>query len=91
MQHNLKCDSVPYQAIVSGAKKCEVRKDDRGFNVHDHLLLIECINGEPTGASALVGVTHIQRGYGLPDGIVVLSILPHYYWLVGDTWPIKFD
>ncbi|MBK5571301.1 DUF3850 domain-containing protein [Ensifer sp. SSB1] len=83
VMHELKCDRGPFQDILSGHKKAEVRRDDRDFRVGDTLNLLETVNTaeemragallEFTGGQALKAITHVQRGYGLPDGIVVLS------------------
>ncbi|WP_216621292.1 DUF3850 domain-containing protein, partial [Cupriavidus necator] len=83
LTHELKCDRGPFQDILSGSKKAEVRRDDRDFRVGDRLNLLETVNtaeqmraGAPleyTGGQDLKRITHVQRGYGLPDGIVVLS------------------
>lgn len=81
--HELKCDPGPFQDILSGCKKSEVRRDDRDFRVGDRLNLLETVSTgaamaagatlEYTGGQDFKTITHIQRGYGLPDGIVVLS------------------
>lgn len=83
VMHELKCDRGPFQDILTGHKKAEVRRDDRDFRVGDTLNLLETVNsaeemraGAPlefTGGQAMKAITHVQRGYGLPDGIVVLS------------------
>ncbi len=76
MNHTLKTDSKPFQAVISGRKNFEFRINDRGFSVGDQLTLKE-INGDKvfTGRSCRVHVTYIlDRGYGLPDGYCVLSI-----------------
>ncbi|WP_454752113.1 DUF3850 domain-containing protein [Cupriavidus necator] len=81
--HPLKSDHGPFQDILSGRKKAEVRRDDRDFRVGDRLNLLETVNtaeqmraGAPleyTGGQDLRVITHVQRGYGLPEGVVVLS------------------
>ncbi|RWR09769.1 DUF3850 domain-containing protein [Paenirhodobacter populi] len=66
--HDLKIDPAPLDALLSGAKTGEVRRDDRGFTVGDTVHLT-CADGR----EAERRITHIQRGYGLPEGICVLS------------------
>jgi hypothetical protein len=73
--HQLKCDPEPFAALYSREKRCEIRKDDRGFQIGDGLIVCEYRAGEYTGARVLAEITHIQRGYGLPDGIVALSVI----------------
>jgi ASC-1-like (ASCH) protein len=73
--HDLKCDYEAFDDIQAGVKKCEVRKDDRGFAVGDTLRLHRQLDGQPTGETLRVFVTHIQRGYGLPVDICVMSII----------------
>lgn len=72
--HVLKCDHEPFTALWDGVKTCEVRKDDRGYAVDDTLKLIEREHGIQTGRCMFARVLHIQRGYGLPDDVVVLSV-----------------
>jgi hypothetical protein len=83
--HELKIDHDPFFAMLNGDKTHEIRRDDRGFKVGDTLFLRETRytaqerieDGRPveyTGRTLTRTVTHIQRGYGLPDGIVVMSL-----------------
>ncbi|MFL7901502.1 ASCH/PUA domain-containing protein [Azospirillum argentinense] len=74
--HELKADPIPFGDVASGRKRCEVRQDDRGYQVGDWLRLREHDRtaGAYSGREIIAEVTHIQRGYGLPDGLVVLSI-----------------
>lgn len=77
MIHELKIKPEYFHDVVRGQKKAELRKDDRGYNVGDVLLLKEFYNGEYTGSWVSVTVTHILRGcpeYGLMDGYCILSI-----------------
>ncbi|QTO00531.1 DUF3850 domain-containing protein [Brucella sp. 458] len=67
-EHTLKIDAQPMEDLLSGAKTGEVRKDDRGFQVGDTVRLT-CADGR----TVYRVISHIQRGYGLPDGICVLS------------------
>lgn len=75
-QHVLKIHHAPLADLLSGAKTAEVRRNDRGFQVGDTVRLME-VNPETlnwTGRPDLVRtISHIQTGYGLPDGLCVLS------------------
>jgi hypothetical protein len=84
--HELKTDHEPFAAVFSGEKTHEIRSAaDRDFKVGDTLVLKETRysademrrDGRPlefTGRTASRIVTHIQRGYGLPFGVVVMSL-----------------
>lgn len=84
--HELKTDSQVFKAVVDGLKTFEIRKDDRGFEVGDHLYLgetehtgEEMSKGAPllyTGYWKEVVVTYILRGpvYGLAEGWVIMGI-----------------
>lgn len=81
--HELKTWPEPFQALVDGRKTFEIRQDDRGgFKVDDVLKLEEYEPpslGDPgvgryTGRWLRRKVTYIARGWGLPDGLVVLAL-----------------
>ncbi|MDR5756980.1 DUF3850 domain-containing protein [Caballeronia sp. LZ035] len=83
--HELKTDHEPFSAILSGEKTHEIRCADRDFKVGDMLRLKETrytaieMSSESrpleyTGRTTERVITHIQSGYGLPDGIVVMSL-----------------
>ena len=76
--HFLKCDPRPYTDLLTGIKSAEVRQNDRLYEAGDVLYLREYVravrDGAYTGRSMIMAVTHVQRGYGLPDGLVVLSV-----------------
>ncbi len=88
MKHTLKCDPKPFAAVISGRKKFEIRRDDRGFNVGDILQLKETRHSaaemlatasacplEYTGRTAQLRVDHILSGHaGLAEGFVVMSV-----------------
>lgn len=82
--HDLKCWPEPFEAIVRGDKRHEVRHDDRGFSLGDFLRLREWnpIKQQYTGRSIDVTVTYIVRGgHGaglerVPEDIAVMSIAP---------------
>ena len=44
--HRLKTDPGPFKAVLEGVKKCELRFNDRGFQVGDTLLLEETKRSE---------------------------------------------
>lgn len=72
--HVLKCDHEPFSAVWDGKKTCEIRKDDRDYQAGDTIKLCERKNGIETGRVAFVTVSHVQRGYGLPEDMCVMSV-----------------
>jgi hypothetical protein len=64
-----------FRDVCAGHKKAESRRADRGFSPRDTVLLNEYdpITGY-TGRSVLVRVTHVQKGFAIPEGYVMLSI-----------------
>jgi hypothetical protein len=72
--HNLKIWPEFFKAILAEIKYSEIRKNDRGFSVGDNIKLREWCNGQYTGRSVLVTITHIQEGFGLEPDYVCLSI-----------------
>lgn len=75
-QHVMKIHPAPLADLLSGAKTAEVRRNDRGFQVGDTVRLME-VNPETGnwtgGADHVRIISHIQTGYGLPEGMCVLS------------------
>jgi hypothetical protein len=78
MTHDLKTWPGPFEALVSGLKRFEIRNDDRGFQVGHMLNLREWDPGTAvySGRWMLFQVTHIERGpnWGLPADVVVMGI-----------------
>lgn len=83
--HILKTWPEPFAAMADGRKKFEYRRDDRGFAVGDILELWEwdpapfCRfqNDPPVGLTdrhLVFNVTYILRGFGVPDGFVVMGL-----------------
>jgi len=78
--HELKCYPGEFEAIDSGRKTCELRRDDCGYMVGHRLLLREF--DSETGYSGrwlFVTVEHIIRAWdraGMEGGYVVMSIKP---------------
>lgn len=71
--HDLKIDKEHLDAILEGRKTCEIRKNDRGYQVGDTLLLTQFPYSE-TGFTDTynVTITHIDT-YAQQDDYVVLS------------------
>lgn len=82
--HELKIDVGAFDAVRRGVKTAEVRWNDRDFKVGDELLLCE---GRQVAAyrddrarfiytsnEIRRSITHVQTGYGLPEGLCVLSL-----------------
>lgn len=95
--HDLKIHEQPFNDLLSGAKTCEVRNNDRGFQVGDTVQLHE-IADTFTGRVMVRKITHVQTGYGLPDGLCVLSYaqLPSQggeavAWLTSDKRHLVFS
>ncbi len=80
MQHELKIWNESFDALLRGKKTAELRKDDRGFDLGDTLLLREYrpVSASYTGRAALFEITHImnQEVFGLKTGYVMLSLRP---------------
>jgi len=78
MEHVLKIAPVWFAAVVTGAKTAEVRRDDRGYEVGDTLILHEWDGTGETGRTCRVLVTHVLRSddvpHLLPPGVAVLSV-----------------
>jgi hypothetical protein len=76
--HELKTWPEHYEAIISGAKRFEARRDDRGYAVGDELHLREWDpTGETyTGRSTYVTVLHklVGGSFGIEPGHCVMSI-----------------
>lgn len=84
IEHALKCDPESFDFLDAGYKTCEIRKDDRGYQM-GHILKFEKTrysaeemeDGEPlqyTGHVIRFRITHIQRGFGIRNGYVALSL-----------------
>lgn len=88
MEHHLKCLSVYYDAVVAGEKTFEIRKDDRGYQKGDTLILHRFTPEELEQLEAgtlwnlravpkhRVKVTYILTGgqHGLEAGHVILAL-----------------
>jgi hypothetical protein len=77
MEHELRCYPEHYDAIDRGDKTCELRLNDRPYQVGDtlHLRRYEPLIPGYTGASLRVLVTHIlSGGVWLNPGYIAMSI-----------------
>ena len=89
--HKLKILPEYFQALASGAKTFECRKDDRNFAVGDELILREWNpdRHEETGWTTHRRVSYIMRGgkFGLQDGYVIMGLAPveDHPYPVGET------
>lgn len=75
MIHELKILPEYFEAVTSGRKQFEIRKNDRDYKVNDLLILREydLQKDEYTGKSYVVKITYITD-YAQRDGYVVLGI-----------------
>ena len=94
--HDLKTWPEPFQEVIEGRKRHEIRVDDREFSVGDLLRLREwkpgfCmpLDGDYTGREITVRVTYKTPSgqWGLPALLCVLSIVPVDGTQIGATYP----
>lgn len=83
--HELKIKEKYFDAIDSGEKTFEYRKNDRGYKEGDLLALNEIDkNGNYTGEAMLVEIIYIFQGEGgeegipLKDNYIIMSIKKCY-------------
>lgn len=77
MIHGLKILPEYFEAVYTGRKTFEIRKNDRGFKVGDIVKLYEYeLNKGFTGRKLTREITYIFEGgqYGLSHGFVCLSL-----------------
>lgn len=75
-KHTLKIWPDFFADVISGAKKYEIRKNDRGFKLGDELILQEWNphTAKFSGRSCVVRVVHITYGSDLPPGVIALGV-----------------
>lgn len=71
--HHLKISPEYFEAVVSGNKRFEIRKNDRNYQKGDILRLNEYQDGQYTGDVHVAEITYITD-YAQQDGYVVLGI-----------------
>ena len=78
MDHDLKIWPEQFDAVISGAKKHEVRVFDRPYREGDGVVLREWDpkTEQYTGRETAFTITHITKpgSWGLPDNVGVFSI-----------------
>ncbi|EGU39425.1 DUF3850 domain-containing protein [Vibrio scophthalmi] len=75
--HELKIQSHYFTEVLAGRKTCEVRFNDRDYQVGDCLNLREIgAKGEYTGQEMNIQISHVLQGgqFGIADGWCVLSL-----------------
>lgn len=76
--HVLKCDPEYFDRLLSGNKRCEIRKNDRNFQYGDRLLIYEYDRATKvkSGRQLEYRITDIVSDFeGLTPGWVALSLL----------------
>lgn len=73
--HHLKCLPEFFDRVIDGSKNFEIRRDDRGFQVGDKLVLEEWdgLNRRYTGAATERTVTYITN-FAQRPGFVVMGM-----------------
>lgn len=71
--HELKILPEYFEAVVSGNKRFEIRKNDRNYKKGDILSLNEYQDGQYTGDVYVAEITYITN-YAQQDGYIVLGI-----------------
>lgn len=73
--HQLRLAGSYYDLVASKTKSFELRKNDRGYRVGDHLELMEFRDGRNTGRMIKAETTYILEDYtGLEDGYCIMAI-----------------
>lgn len=74
--HELKIYKQYFDAILSGKKKFEIRKNDRGFQTGDNVVLKEWDNIKYSGRTIYATITYIldDKFIGLSEGYVAFGI-----------------
>lgn len=73
MEHKLKILPEYFEAVMSGAKTFEIRKNDRNYQVGDRLFLNE-FDGEKYTSRYTERIINYITDYAQQDGYVVMSI-----------------
>ncbi len=76
--HILKTDPGPFNAVWNNLKPWELRRDDRGFEVGDKVILRERRGRDRfSGREITANISYILKGaYGLPRGFCIMTLYP---------------
>lgn len=99
MIHDLKILPEWFNAVISGVKTFEIRKDDRNYQPRDELLLREWDGTAYTGRTCKADVTMVLRGEYCREGYCTMAIRVHGLaetvqrgrWVVNDRNPDYAD
>lgn len=73
--HDIKIAASYYDDVVSGRKRFELRKNDRGYKVGDSLKMLEFDDGKHTGSIIDADIIYMLEEYaGLEEGYCILGI-----------------
>ena len=73
--HDIKIAASYYGDVVSGKKRFELRKNDRGYKVGDSLKMLEFKDGKHTGRTIDADIIYMLEDYtGLAEGYCILGI-----------------
>ena len=84
--HELKTWPEPFQAVLDGRKRYEIRKDDRGYAVGDTLVLKEWDPSPHPNPMGLHRLQYEKAGY---SGRVVVARIA--YITPGGSWGLPAD
>lgn len=80
MRHDLRCDLAVFELVKSGRKNFEIRKNDRGYEVGDILILHQTRGPDApevyTGHTLTRRVSCLIAGerYGLQPGYIAMGL-----------------
>lgn len=73
--HDIKIAATYYDDVVSGKKRFELRKNDRGYKAGESLNMLEFKDGKFTGRTISADITYMLQDYtGLAEGYCILGI-----------------
>lgn len=73
--HEIKIAASYYDDIISGRKRFELRKNDRGYKEGDGLKMLEFASGQHTGRTIDADIIYMLEDYsGLEEGYCILGI-----------------
>ena len=88
MTHTIKLNIHFCDAVLSGEKNFEIRRNDRGYQKGDYVKFIPVENirelRHPVEQN-VYRITYVINGYGLENGFVVFGIIPDEYYLQRTT------